>query len=398
MAEACLEKPVDILTRYFTPAVSLLPPGPDTKTLSDHAHVYYQFAVFAERQYQDLLNSPDTLRYKLYMDRKQKELTKRKQIVQETQGTQGHANAANLLRKTQSILREDQERYHQQTRVLSSFREQAVDMFSRCMSVSDEFDDESIMRFISLWFANFEESSIYTNLRDAVKRIASRKFVFLAHQISARLSKEDAAVPETQVTPTQQVAATQLREGQYILRNLVLCMCREHPFHSLYQVYCLRPSNDRGGSQNRRQSGRVEAASQADREAAASEIFAILREEEGIRDRVMAVERLCDASLQWAKYPIKKEYSGNKRKKGPQPVPDTLLLRRIQNLRVPVSTAHTPLDSSMEYADCAWVVRYETTYQTAGGVNLPKISVCLGSDGISYKQLVRNSFNFHRPI
>jgi ataxia telangiectasia mutated family protein len=55
---------------------------------------------------------------------------------------------------------------------------------------------------------------------------------------------------------------------------------------------------------------------------------------------------------------------------------------------VPVTTAYTPLDPTLKYDDCVWVARYEPTYATAGGVNLPKISVCLGSDGVSYKQLV----------
>jgi ataxia telangiectasia mutated family protein len=351
--------------------------------------VYYQFAVFAERQYQEILKSPDTLRYKLYFDRKQKEVSKRRAALREAQGTQSHQQAARDLRKSESVFKEDQHRYNQHTHTLASFREQAIDMLSLCMSVSDEFDEESIMRFISLWFANFEEVGIYGALRPAVERIASRKFVFMAHQLSARLSSREASPSATQATPTEKIDAADSREGQSVLKNLILRMCREHPFHSLYQVYCLRPMSDHSTSQNRRQSGRVEAeaSSQAHRESAASEIFSILRGDSESRERAMAVEKLCHASLQWATHPIKKAY-GDKPKGAPHPVPDSLLIRKIRNLRVPVTTARTPLDPTMRYDNCVWVTRYEPTFETAGGVNLPKISVCLGSDGAQYKQLV----------
>jgi ataxia telangiectasia mutated family protein len=345
--------------------------------------------VFAERQYQDIKKSSDTARYIAYVEISMKQALARKAEVKHTQqGSSSYSAAVNLQRKAEKALKEDRNRLEQHTRTLRSFREQAVEMFSRCMSVSDDFDEESIMRFISLWFDNFGEAALYSNLRPAVDRVASRKFVFLAHQLSARLSSDESTAPPTQVPSTQQSDIAQSREGQSILKSLVLRMCREHPFHSVYQVYCIQPEVDRAASHSRRQSGRVEApSSQLSRETAATEIFSILHEDKDSRHRVMAVERLCNASLQWAKHPIKKELS-EKRKKGPLSVPDTLLIRKIHDIRAPVSTARTPLDPTMRYDDCVWVVRYDSTFQTAGGVNLPKISTCLGSDGTSYKQLV----------
>jgi len=56
---------------------------------------------------------------------------------------------------------------------------------------------------------------------------------------------------------------------------------------------------------------------------------------------------------------------------------------------VPVMTFHTPLDPSMQYKDCIWIDHFETTFKTAGGVNLPKITACIGSDGEKYKQLFK---------
>ena len=165
-------------------------------------------------------------------------------------------------------------------------------------------------------------------------------------------------------------------------------MCREHPFHSLYQVYCLK-SGRSSSSSTRRQSERLAPpASQAEREDAALEIFDRLRTEPVSQSRVLEVEKLCDACIQWAQYSIAQNEAYKNKSRKSFPVPGELLLLKISNMRVPVITHHLPLDPTMRYDDCAWVERYETTFETAGGINLPKISVCYDNRGQRYKQLV----------
>jgi hypothetical protein len=53
-----------------------------------------------------------------------------------------------------------------------------------------------------------------------------------------------------------------------------------------------------------------------------------------------------------------------------------------------VVTVHTPLDHTLRYDNCIWIDRYESAFETAGGINLPKINICYGSNGEKYKQLV----------
>ena len=171
-------------------------------------------------------------------------------------------------------------------------------------------------------------------------------------------------------------------------------MCREHPFHSLYQVYCLQPDHPNAMTSNRRQSGRhASLSTQTERGAAASSIFDRLRGDEFVANRVRDVERLCDACLEWAKYPIAKDPRYKKGREKRFKIPDNLSIRKITQLGVPVTTAHTPLDLTMKYKDCAWIDHYEPTFTTAGGINLPKVSICHGSDGQTYKQLVGKSLN-----
>jgi serine-protein kinase ATM len=171
-------------------------------------------------------------------------------------------------------------------------------------------------------------------------------------------------------------------------------MCREHPFHSLYQVYCLKAGRQ-STSSTRRQSGRLAPpTAQAEREDAALEIFDRLRMDPVIQARVLELEKLCDACIQWAQYPIaQNEVYKNKQHKS-IPVPEGLLLLKISHMRVPVITHHLSLDPTMRYDDCAWVERYERSFETAGGINLPKISVCYDSCGQKYKQLVSPDVKF----
>ena len=48
------------------------------------------------------------------------------------------------------------------------------------------------------------------------------------------------------------------------------------------------------------------------------------------------------------------------------------------------------IDPSGEYlTGVVYVKSFESTFKLAGGVNLPKIITCLGSDGVTRRQLVK---------
>ncbi|KDR80743.1 hypothetical protein GALMADRAFT_241175 [Galerina marginata CBS 339.88] len=379
-SEACLAKPTEIQERYFSPSITLLENiqgGSEQSGIAEaSATIYREFAMFAERQYHATSKSPDAIRWKVYVERKKQEIEHRSM---ELARTQTDATRQQTLKgdqdRARKILNEDSEQFKKHNSLRETFLKQAIDMHSRCLSTSNKFDNDSAIRFCSLWFANFDDLSILDCVKGGLERIPSRKFIFLAHQLTARVSN-----PSSTVLPA----------AQENLQNLILRMCREHPFHILYQIYCLsdHPEPDNGG---RRQSGRQSAQStQTERGLAATSILDRLRNEPGASSsKVQDVERLCGAYLQWAKFPI----SGNnlyKTKTGPFPVPSSSLkLLDIQNLHVPVSTVRTPIDPTMQYQDCIWIQRYDHEFYTAGGVNLPKIVVCYGSDGKKYKQLFK---------
>ncbi|KAF8892281.1 hypothetical protein BD779DRAFT_1512002 [Infundibulicybe gibba] len=349
-SEACLEKPTDIWTRFFVPSISLLEDAglaDDKKSQINHAIIYQECARFAERQYHATLKSHDVIRQKIYVQRgiatiKQRE-EKMKTVSQAL--LKEHKKA---LSNARTQLNEDNERYQKHIVACDKFLQEAIRMYSQSLEASDTFDSDATIRLCSLWFANFDRQPLQMLVRTALKRIPSRKFVFLSHQLSARLAKSQQG---------------EVLLNQENLHALVIRMCREHPFHSLYQVYCLLPDRPPSTPSQHRQSGRHLVLSMpTERGTAAVEIFDKLRDEPDCGSRLRDVENLCNACLQWAKYPIKED-PRFKRKSGssssskkPFLVPGDIAILKIQNPKVP-------------------------------------ISVCKGVDGESYKQLFKGEGN-----
>jgi ataxia telangiectasia mutated family protein len=164
-------------------------------------------------------------------------------------------------------------------------------------------------------------------------------------------------------------------------------MCQEHPFHTLYQLWCI---SDHQPLDRRRHSGRFSQSTQSERGSAATTILERLRDDQQSAKKVKDIELLCDACLEWAKFPIRKNDTYRRKARGGFAVPSVLKILKIngQNLKVPVLTARLPLDLTLKYDNCIWIDRYSRTFETAGGINLPKVSVCHGSNGQNYKQLV----------
>ncbi|CCL98610.1 uncharacterized protein FIBRA_00612 [Fibroporia radiculosa] len=223
-AEASLRKPSEIMSQCFDPAILILAQHESQSPavlLSEQAVIFHQYAIFAERQYHIIANSPDALRWRVYVDRKTEEIKQRQHQIQRTQpGTKEHVDLVRLLEKAKAVLRQDRAHFTDHTRSRDSFLARAVDMYSRCLLASDTFDNDSVIRLCSLWLSVFDKPDPALGFGVALDRVPSHKFVFLAHQLAARLSR---------------TSPGQITVNQDLLQKLFGRMCREHPFHSLYQ-------------------------------------------------------------------------------------------------------------------------------------------------------------------
>lgn len=369
-----MEKPEFIQENYFAPAIKHMEsptassgtPPVESETKSA---VFYKFALFAEQQYQALIRSDEIARFKVYTERKKQEVFSRTQSYNQAPSTM-RDEQGRLLEKARKLLKQDTAHYEQVTKARDSFLLQAVRMLSEALAMSDAYDGDASIRLCSLWLSNFRTTTLDNTINTALERVPSRKLVFLAHQLSARLKDSDNA-----------------SVNQSALHALVLRMGNDHPFHSLYQVYALRSLD----AAPRRTSGAInETFSQRERANAASNIFDRLLTVSTSASRVRNLQSLCDAYVEWANYKAKGLAEKAKKKESGK-IPMNMKIMKISNTPVPVTTIHIPLDPAMRYENCVWIEGYTDQFLPANGNSLPKITYCKGSDGIIYKQLVRHS-------
>ena len=148
--------------------------------------------MFTERQYHATLKSPDGIRWKVYVDRKKQEIERRSMELARTHDSSRRELEIDQAR-AQKLLQEDSELFRKHNTICDNFLKQAIDMHSRCLEASDDFDDDSAIRFCSLWFANFDDESTLETVKDALEHIPSRKLVFLAVCLSSfvTIKRED---------------------------------------------------------------------------------------------------------------------------------------------------------------------------------------------------------------
>ncbi|KAF6761729.1 hypothetical protein DFP72DRAFT_879464 [Ephemerocybe angulata] len=360
MSEACLGKPTEIWETYFNRAISMLG---DTEEMVSASKVFHQCADFADKQYHTLRKSPDMIRTKVYMERKRQEVAERAIVLQTLRGSDRYAYEKQI-KEAEQIFKTDEQLHERLKAAQTEFLKQALNLYSRSLRLSDSFDHEAPIKFTSLWFANFDDESVQESvIQAAVQQIPSRKFIFLAHQLTARMTSTP--------IPSQS-------KHQQCLRNLVMRLCREHPFHSLYQVYCLQADVSDDLSQGRRsEAQRVLSELKAD-------------SDELLKERATQVVNACQAYVQWAKHSYLPQKDKLKNGTAYKIHTEAWKLRTYLvrgNLRIPVLTADTQIDPSMRYEACEWISHYGDTFKTAGGVNLPKIVSCYSVSGREYKQL-----------
>lgn len=309
--------------------------------------------MFAEERYHAILNSPELIRLRIYTQRRED----RQAVIQRE-------------RKMRLLYDEDQKQLDFQMAARQTFLQQAIEMYSRCLQASDDFNDNAVVRLCSLWFANFSgDENIQCCFGGAIQNVSSWKFLMLSRQLCARLTDP-------------------VEKPQQYLRKLITRMCQEHPFHSVYQLWAMQDPETLPGSLRRASRG---LQTRSPRAEAAHEILAWCQEYGQSAQRVRDMSHVCEAYLNWAKFPIK----NTSKPKGFR-MPREVALAKLRDVAVPVATSALAVDLSMRYENIVTIHRYSENVQIAGGLSQPKINECIGSDAQAYRQLVR-SFLSNEP-
>lgn len=372
---ARLESVLDIRTKYFESALSLLEHDKGISAGDALATVASKYAKFAASNYRASAQQVGEIdRLEAFSRRKAAE--SRPTI----NGRSTDSSDDSASKRALAIAQSQQDR-----QTVDSFRESrrllletALSMFGRSLSLSDNNDD-ALFEFASLWMENASDDTVNQIVNGAVPNIPSHKFTHLIHQLSARLAADTSA----QASPNR-------ASFQDVLFNVVSRVSREHPFHSLYQIFFLRTtaSLTKSTVSRRISAAQPQAASQAQvqRAAAVSQILQDLRKEERLRAIVQILESVLSAYTAWAAFPLDRKNASRRGRMIPTDQP----IIKLSNLPIPITTYTLPLDKSLKYDPSTFpcIKGFKSSFITAGGLHLPKITECQGTDGRVYKQLV----------
>ncbi|KAM6946333.1 serine-protein kinase ATM [Aplochiton taeniatus] len=371
LAETCLESPGVILEKYLERAVEVMEGcavGSDPKLQSQQTQAFLSLARFSDAQYQRIDNYMKSSEF----ENKQALLEKAKEEVDLMRERKVGTNRYTV--KVQRELELDE-------RALSNLRAdrrrflcKAVENYVLCLEQGEQHDTW-VFRLASLWLENADVKAINDKMRDGGKRIPSYKFLPLMYQLAARMGTKMSSNVAEDV-------------GFHDVLNELICRSSlEHPHHTLFIILALVNANkDESFSRSRLSKSAPRQPSQLDleRSEVAQKILNVIRKKRA--KMIQGIERLCDAYITLAYMDVEK----HKAEKKAIPIPADQPLVQIKDLdEVIIPTMEIKVDPSGRYDDLVTIRSFEPHFRLAGGVNLPKIIDCVGSDGKTRRQLVK---------
>ncbi|XP_019720538.1 serine-protein kinase ATM [Hippocampus comes] len=371
LAETCQESPGVILEKYLERAVEVIEVESgvqDARLQNERIEAFLSLARFSDAQYQSIdkyMTSSEFENKQALLEKAKEEvdLMKERNVIK-NRYTIKVERELELDEKALSNLQADRQR----------FLCKAVENYIQCLEQGEEHDTW-VFRLASLWLENADMTVVNDMMKKGVKKIPSYKFLPLMYQLAARMGTK---------------MASGIREDvgfHDVLSELIFRSCLEHPHHTLFIIFALVNANkDQQFCTSRltKSAPRQSSPFDMERSNVAQKIISAVRKKRG--EMIRGIERLCDAYITLAYL----DASRHKVEKKAIPIPADQPIHQIKDLdEVAIPTVELKVDPSGRYDDVVTVHSFLPHYHLAGGVNLPKIIDCVGSDGKSRRQLVK---------
>ncbi|XP_030235860.1 serine-protein kinase ATM isoform X1 [Gadus morhua] len=372
LAESCLESPGVILEKYLERAVEVLQANSgeqDPRLQSQRTKAFLSLARFSDFQYQTIEKYMRSSAF----ENKQVLLEKAKAEVDLMKEHNVDSNRYTV--KLEKELKMDELALSNLQGDRRRFLCKAVDNYVHCLAEGEQHDDW-VFRLASLWLENADLREVNAMMKVGVKRIPSHKFLPLMYQLAARMGTK---------MSTDSAEDVGFHD---VLNDLILRACLQHPHHTLFIILALVNANKDASftSKSRLSKNTPQQPSPLDleRSEVARKIISVVRKKRGAM--LKGMEYLCDAYITLAYM----DASRHKQEKKPLPIPADQPIMKIQDLEeVTIPTVEIRVDPSGCYDNVVTIRSFKPQYRLVGGVNLPKIIDCVGSDGRSHRQLVK---------
>uniref|UniRef100_A0A672RVI7 Serine-protein kinase ATM n=1 Tax=Sinocyclocheilus grahami TaxID=75366 RepID=A0A672RVI7_SINGR len=372
LAESCLESPAVILEKYLERAVEVIEDhcgDSNAKLQSQKTQAFFSLARFSDAQYQSIENymksSEFENKHALLEKAKEEVDLMRERKVSNNRYTVKVQRELELDVKALANLQADRNR----------FLLKAVENYIQCLELGEEHDTW-VFRLASLWLENADVKAVNEMMKRGVKQIPSYKFLPLMYQLAARMG-----------TKVSSSVTSQDVGFHHVLNELICQSSLDHPHHTLFIILALVNANkDETFSRSRSSKSTARQPSPLDLERAnvARKIIDVVRKKRA--KMVKDIEMLCNAYITLAYM----DASRHKTEKKAIPIPPEQPIMQIKDLDdVIIPTMDIKVDPSGRYEDLVTISSFKPHFHLAGGVNLPKIIDCVGSDGKSRRQLVK---------
>ncbi|KAL6071582.1 hypothetical protein STEG23_024553, partial [Scotinomys teguina] len=372
LAETCLENPAVIMQTYLEKAVKVAGSfdGENSELRNGQMKAFLSLARFSDTQYQRIENYMKSSEFenKQALLRRAKEEVGllREHKIQTSRYTVKVQRELELDECALRALKEDRKR----------FLCKAVENYISCL-LSGEEHDMWVFRLCSLWLENAGVFEVNGMMKKDGMKISSHKFLPLMYQLAARMG-------------TKMMGGLGFHE---VLNNLISRIAMDHPHHTLFIILALANANKdellskpEAARRSRITKNVPKESSQLDedRTEAATKIVHTIRSKrcKMVRD----MEALCDAYIILANL----DASQWKNQRKGINIPANQPITKLKNLDdVVVPTMEIKVDPTGEYENLVTIKSFKTEFRLAGGLNLPKIIDCVGSDGKERRQLVK---------
>uniref|UniRef100_A0AAR2J0R4 non-specific serine/threonine protein kinase n=1 Tax=Pygocentrus nattereri TaxID=42514 RepID=A0AAR2J0R4_PYGNA len=372
LSETCLESPAVILDSYLERAVEVIVGhggAPDPKLQSQKTQAFLSLARFSDAQYQGIENYMRSSEF----ENKQALLEKAKEEVDLMKERKVTNNRYTV--KVQRELELDVRAMSNLQADRRRFLLKAVENYIRCLELGEEHDTW-VFRLASLWLENADVRNVNDMMKEGVKNIPSYKFLPLMYQLAARMG-----------TKVSNPVTSEDVGFHTVLTELICQACMDHPHHTLFIILALVNANkDESFSRIRlsKSSARQPSPLDLERAEVALKIMNEIRKRKA--QMIRGIETLCSAYITLAYM----DASRHKTEKKAIPIPVDQPIMQIKDLDdVIIPTMEIKVDPSGRYEDLVTISSFKPHFHLAGGVNLPKIIDCVGSDGKSRRQLVK---------
>ncbi|KAK9477566.1 hypothetical protein V1514DRAFT_368631 [Lipomyces japonicus] len=346
------ERPDSILLKYLEPAIDKFQ---NNIPLEEQSHIFHIFAEFCDYQLRNRENIDEFERIEILKTDWQTEMEELSEH-QKRASISERKQYANPLNKVTKLFNYAASRYEVLMNARRKYLENSIIYYLRSMAVSDSYDENSF-RFCSLWLSNSEDPLSSEAAAKVFSEVPTAKFVGLINQLFSRLLLEESSF-------------------QNSLKGLVEKLCRDFPFHCLYQLYALRIAN-----MNKAADVNAESRSQS-----STNIWNKLKStSEFNKSYLKPIELFCEKSVKLAQYKVKGK------KVTLDQLPDRSFWHsKLTVLDIPLPTAHISIeDAKTNYVRVPRMLSANREIAIASGLSMPKICNFITSDGQSSKLLFK---------